>query len=186
MVNLPQLQRITTELAPVNHLIGNGNNGNCRVKPRKRMANCGFMRSDLWVIKHGYSIKTVNKYRGVLYGDEAFRPPTPTTGGRGRINNKVAEKLQKHGVRPRHNKVKRTSCTPKRVNTAVVADNEIKDEEIIRIVMDGLGNPEVMQGVTTIGVAKHGINEMLKMLIQAEAEIAECCLDCPADKDTTS
>jgi len=174
MVSLPQLQRIATELAPVNHVIGNGNNGNCRVRPRKRMANRGFMRSDRWSTKHGYSYNTVNKYRGVLYGDEAFRPPTPTTGGRIRISNEVAEKLQEHGVRPRHSEVKRPSCTPKRVNTVVVADDEIKDEEIIRIVMDGLGNPEVMQGVTTIGVAKHGINEMLKMLIQAEAEVAEC------------
>ena len=186
MVNLPQLQRITTELAPVNHLIGNGNNGSGRVKPRKRMANRGFLRSDRWTLKHGYSYNTVNKYRGVLYGDEAFRPPTPTTEGRIRIADDVADKLREHGVRPRPNRAKRPSCTPKRVNTAVVADNEIKDEEIIRIVMDGLGNPEVMQGVTTIGVTKHGINEMLKMLIQAEAEIAECCLDCPADKDTTS
>ena len=120
MVNLPQLQRIETELAPVNHIIGNGNNGSCRVKPRKRMANRGFMRSDRWSIKHGYSYNTVNKYRGVLYGDEAFRPPTPTTGGRIRISNKVAEKLREHGVRPRHSEAKRPSCRPKPVTPAIV------------------------------------------------------------------
>jgi len=120
MVNLPQLERITTELAPVNHLIGNGNNGSCRMRPRKRMANRGFMRSDRWSIKHGYSYNTVNKYRGVLYGDEAFLPPTPTTGGRIRIANEVADKLREHGVRQRHSGAKRPSCRPKAVTPTVV------------------------------------------------------------------
>ena len=100
MVNLPTIQRIETKLATVDHLINNGN-GASQPK-RKRMANCGFMRSDRWSRKHGFSYNTVNKYRGVLYGDEAFLPPTPTTGGRIRIANEVAEKLLDHGVRPRH------------------------------------------------------------------------------------
>jgi hypothetical protein len=130
MVNLPQLQRIATELAPVNHIIGNGNNGSCRVKPRKRMANRGFMRSDRWSIKHGYSYNTVNKYRGVLYGDEAFLPPTPTTGGRIRIANEVADKLRTHGVRARHSEAKRPSCRPKPVTPAPVqapADDTVSE-----------------------------------------------------------
>jgi len=190
MVNLPKIERIATELAPVKHLIGNGNNGSCRIKsPRKRMGNCGFMRSDRWSAKHGYSYNTVNKYRGVLYGDEAFLPPTPSTGGRIRISNEVAVKLREHGVRPRHSEAtsRRREWATKKVNvTQAPAPAEAKISSTLDEISEAMSSREIVQSMTTIAVAHHGITEMLSMLIEAEAEVARHCPGWTANKDTTS
>ena len=184
MVNLPTIQRIETKLATVDHLINNGN-GASRPK-RKRMANCGFMRSDLWSRKHGYSYNTVNKYRGVLYGDEAFLPPTPTTGGRIRIANEVAEKLLDHGVRPRHSEAtrRRRKWATKTVNVTPVEDT--KPTIDATALAKEMANPAFMQPVVTLALIHHGITGMLEMLIQAEAEISSHCPECNAEEEATS
>ena len=180
MVNLPTLTPIATELAPVTHLTNNG-----QANSRKRMANCGFMRSDRWSLKHGYSYNTVNKYRDELYGDEGFLPPTPSTGGRIRIANEVAEKLRQHGVRPRHSEAnRRPNCPPRRTNTAVAPAPS--PEKIAMAVYRGVADPEFAQAVITLALGKHGMTGMLEMLIQAEADISKDCPDCSADKDATS
>ena len=167
MVNLPNIAPIATELAPVNHLIAD-NNGNCRIKPRKRMSNCGFMRSDRWSFKHGYSYNTVNKYRGVLYGDEAFLRPTPSTGGRIRIANEVADKLRDHGVRPRHSEAKRPTCTPKRVNQPIAIPSS---EELTKLVVRLAKDLEGMKQLIVVGVGTHGLGAVLEMLVEAEKAI---------------
>ena len=186
MVSLPTVQRIETELAPVNHLINNSNNGNngeSRPRTRKRMANCGFMRSDRWSLKHGFSYNTVNKYRGVLYGDEAFLPPTPTTAGRIRIANEVADKLHEHGVRPRHSEAsRRPSCTTRTVAPATTVSPDLFADGLAK----AMANSGFMQSVITLALTQHGMTGMLEMLIQAEAEIVKHCPDCSADEDATS
>jgi hypothetical protein len=184
MVNMPILQRIRTELAPVNHLVNNGN-GASRPK-RKRMANCGFMRSDLWSRKHGYSYNTVNKYRGVLYGDEAFLPPTPTTGGRIRIANEVADKLRDHGVRPRNSEAskRRPSCAPRKASAGM---QPVTPDGFAAWLSKAMDNPAFTQAVVTMALAKHDMTRMLEMLIEAEAEIVKHCPDCtPKEEEATS
>ena len=180
MVNLPNIAPIATELAPVNHLVTN-NNGNCRVKPRKRMANAGFVRSDRWSKIHGYSYTTVNKYRGVLYGAEMFLPATPSTNGRMRIANEVANRLREHGVRPRHSEAKRPSCTPKRVNQpASIPSSEGMTKLVVRLAKDLEG----MKQLIVVGVASHGLGAVLEMLVEAEKAISAeelVCDDCRND-----
>ncbi len=175
MVNLPTIAPITTELASVNHLTNNG-----QANSRKRMANCGFMRSDRWSLKYGYSYNTVNKYRDELYGDEAFLPPTPSTGGRIRIANEVADKLRQHGVRPRHSETKRRpNCPPKRVNRSAA---DPSTGEVAKAVYALVKDAASMTQLVTVAVGIHGIGGVLEMLVEAEAESSQCRdLPCPTE-----
>ena len=163
MVNLPHINPISLKLKSVSQVI-EGNNESYTSKPRKRMGNKGFVRSDLWTSNHGYSYNTVNKYRGKLYGDEMFLHPTPSTGGKIRIHNDVADLLREHGVRPRGtvNRAK-PATTPGNIKSTTELPDKVAESwsELV-------GNHDAMRDILMLGVMQHGTSKMLEMLVDVD------------------
>ena len=145
------------------------------------------MRSDLWTRKYGYSYNTVNKYRGVLYGDEAFLPPTPTANGRIRIANFVADKLREHGVRPRFSEAtaNRRRWATKQVDEA--SQQPTVNPDAFAAWLSKAMNDEVFtQAAITLALTKHGMTGILEMLIEAETEINDGFPDLADEEKVTS
>ena len=151
------------------------------------------MRSDLWTRKYGYSYNTVNKYRGVLYGDEAFLPPTPTANGRIRIANFVADKLREHGVRPRFSEatVNRRRWATKWTRTTKKVDlasqqPTVNPDEFAAWLSKEMNDEVFTQAAITLALTKHGMTGILEMLIEAETEINDGFPDLADEEKVTS
>ena len=175
MVQLPILHRaMTTEMmAPVNELINEITDSS---KPRKRMANAGFVRSDRFVAEYGYSMSTIHKYRGVHYGDEMFLPPSPTTKGRIRIHQDVAKRLDEAGIRSRGSKPaksrlakRKPSPTPNADATPVDFIGGVVEANEKRSVIDEVAsNPVMLQRVISRAAEKVGLDGVYIYLVAHE------------------
>ena len=157
MVNPYIFQRHEAHNAPMVNLIDEVVNGSSRcAKRRKQMGNAGFMRSDLWRKRHGYSMTTVNKYRGKLYGDEMFLGATPSTKGKQRIANAVADILRENGVHSRKRDTKPVKNPAQRSAERVEAMQTVVDSEKLTTM------------VIYKAVREYGTESVFDMLLRAD------------------
>ena len=147
---------LKTELDAVNDLISNVVNGDSPKAKRRTRSDNGFLSRDLWMAKYKYSQATVNKYRGVLYGEEMFLPNTAHTNGHPRWSKEIAEKLQDAKV-PTRNRGKKVKPTPRQ-------KAEIRSEELTTLA----ANANRFTLALTKAVQHHGTDTVFDLLCRAD------------------